>query len=72
MGQLVEVMELEDGQVLVPELNRGIEYQPGLLGFAAKFDSSDDMIDKFLFLRVESVNLFIGEFSVVLVAIECH
>ncbi len=70
--QLIEVMFLHERQIVVPELNRPVEYQPTLLTHLTQLDSLLDVLAE-LHLPLEVLGLvLVSELSVSLVLIDCY
>jgi len=72
MHFLIEVWQLEDGQVIVPELDRGIEHEPALADLKASLDRRNDMVNKSLLLLDEFLFLLRSKLTLVLVLFDCH
>ena len=64
---VVEIWHLEDGKVIVPELDARIEHQPALSGLLAEFDGSDYVVEELLLLFSKLLLLLWSEFSLILV-----
>jgi len=72
MYHLEVVKSLENRQVVVPELDRSIKHQPGLLRVLAKLHSLDYMLSELDLLLVKNLLLLLCELAVVLVILQRH
>ena len=69
---VVEAGKFEDGQVIVPELNTCVEYEPALFGLQPQLHSLDDVGQEGLLLVCKLLLLLWGELTLILVFFKSH
>ena len=71
MHLFVEVCKLEDGQIVVPEFNASVKYEPALLGLDSKLDSLNNVVKESFLLVCKLLLLLRSKLTLVLVILDC-
>lgn len=67
---VVEIQGLENRKEVVPELDSSVKNEPSLVSLGPLLNGLDNVISKLSFPVVESLLVFVGEVSLVLVSLE--
>ena len=70
MHLVIETWQLEDRQVVVPELDASVEDEPALSGLLAQTDRRNDVVQELLFLLRKLLLLLWRELAFILVVLD--